>query len=337
MEVTVGGRQAWLHEDEHGYGSFHTFDNFRINPNDPFPRKIHVLLPSRYVREEEERHPVLYFQDGHKVFWSNRADGSGSDGGQSWNVLQQISELKQELLREKSELANPILVAIYPIDRAFEYTNEPWQFEEPHQRGNRGGGISAYSDYVIALKTQFIDRYYRTSSNLEDNAIVGSSFGGSAAFYIGMKNPHHFGLICALSPAFWNRNNRIDEYLYGGYHRGRQLSSEDPYQSDLIDQLEEALSQDESKTKLFMTIGQREEGIRASLFEMLRVMTDHFGYHIKNLNEDEEQRGRGETKGKIVFLFEDPLGGHEEGAWSYQFRLFIKKFFSSREQTKSQT
>ena len=38
MEVTIGGRQGWLHEDEHGYGSFHTFDNFRINPNDPFPR-----------------------------------------------------------------------------------------------------------------------------------------------------------------------------------------------------------------------------------------------------------------------------------------------------------
>eukprot|EP01103_Thecamoeba_quadrilineata_P006735 TRINITY_DN16471_c0_g1_i1.p1 TRINITY_DN16471_c0_g1~~TRINITY_DN16471_c0_g1_i1.p1 ORF type:complete len:303 (+),score=53.91 TRINITY_DN16471_c0_g1_i1:16-924(+) len=300
MQIEVGGHRGVVHDDGNGYGFFETFENFRLS-TDSFtrhsvPRKIHLLLPREYYSSDRDRHPVIYFQDGHKVFWSNSTSGV-PEPGDSWEVAGTLAELKRELDERRHFFRAPIIVAITPVDRGYEYTHGRWQFRE---HPPTGGGLQDYAQYVSDLKTGFVDRFYRTVVDPKETAIVGSSFGGLAAFYIGVKYASDFGLVGAFSPSFGMCSN-----MYEGI---------EPKNWNLLTKLPwDHLRNKEVRPKIFITHGQRELGITKSCREMVRCLTSkEFGYQLDGVE---------------LVEFEDSIGGHNEAAWAYQFRLLFEKFY----------
>ena len=81
-------------------------------------------------------------------------------------------------------------------ERINEYT--PWT----HQRYGGGFGETYINGLVTKVKPM-IDRKFRTLTNRENTAIIGSSLGGLISYYAGLKYSDVFGKIGAFSTSFW--------------------------------------------------------------------------------------------------------------------------------------
>jgi predicted alpha/beta superfamily hydrolase len=145
-------------------------------------RRIWVWLPDNYEKDEDTRYPVLYMHDGQNVF-----DPATSFSGVSWNV---DGTLKKMVKSGKSR--EVIIVALDSNDdRESEY-----DFME---RGEQ------YADFIVQTVKPFIDSEYRTESDRDNTALMGSSLGALISIEVMWKYPQIFSKIAGLSlPAFYN-------------------------------------------------------------------------------------------------------------------------------------
>lgn len=67
----------------------------------------------------------------------------------------------------------------------------------------QGGKSDLYYDFLINDLKPFVDRNFRTKSDRENTGIIGSSRGGLAAFYGGIKHQNIFSKVGSFSPSFW--------------------------------------------------------------------------------------------------------------------------------------
>ncbi len=156
--------------------------------HDDHVHEVRVFLPPGYDENPLQRYPVVYMQDGHNVFFAEE-----SAFGAHWRVVETLS-----LFEQMSALRPVIVVGIYPHDRMHEYT-------EP--------GVDSYADFVVDKLKPRIDAHYRTLPSRDHTAVVGSSLGGVAAFYMGWNRPATFGQAAALSATFGYRDElaeRVD-------------------------------------------------------------------------------------------------------------------------------
>lgn len=143
------------------------------------PRDIIVWLPPDYVKEENKRYPVLYAHDGQNLFDPNTS---------AFRVDWQMDEASDSLIR-KGKLDPFIIVGIYNTpDRSREY-----------RAGDTG---FAYMDFVVKKLKPFIDKNYRTLTDRNNTASIGSSAGGTISFLLLMMHNDVFGKAACLSPAF---------------------------------------------------------------------------------------------------------------------------------------
>lgn len=63
------------------------------------------------------------------------------------------------------------------------------------------GGTGSYEQEMLEVLVPFIDATYRTAQVPQGRALAGISRGGVWALEIGLRNPHVFGGVAALSPA----------------------------------------------------------------------------------------------------------------------------------------
>jgi predicted alpha/beta superfamily hydrolase len=167
----------WPHDEGNDSGYFHTYDALVLDRDLDPPRKVHVFLP----RDYDSRHcayPVVYMNDGNTAFWPNGLSPY------SWQVPNTLKELY-----EQGKIIPIIVVAIHPLNRSYEYLHVK-EFSAPFKK--EGGGLVAYSDYLVRLK-HFIDSSYNTLRNRDFTTIIGSSHGGLAAFYTGCVHGEYFG------------------------------------------------------------------------------------------------------------------------------------------------
>jgi enterochelin esterase-like enzyme len=152
-------------------------------------RDLIVYLPPGYDDQPGRRFPVLYLHDGQNLF-----DGSTSFiPGMDWHVGQTA-----DAMIEKAEVEPLIIVGIYNVgkQRIREYT--------PTRVPKLGGGrANSYAKFLIEEVKPFIEAQYRTIEELQKTGIGGSSLGGLVSLYLGLKLPHIFGKIAALSPSVW--------------------------------------------------------------------------------------------------------------------------------------
>jgi predicted alpha/beta superfamily hydrolase len=152
-------------------------------------RDLMLYLPPGYGEQRAKRFPVLYLHDGQNLF-----DGTTSFiPGMDWHVGQTadcgIYDGKIEPL---------LIVGVYNTgkQRVREYT--------PTRVPKLGGGqADRYAKFLTEELKAFVDEEYRTLSGPEKTGIGGSSLGGLVSLYVGLKLPHVFGKLAALSPSIW--------------------------------------------------------------------------------------------------------------------------------------
>jgi predicted alpha/beta superfamily hydrolase len=151
-------------------------------------RDIVVYVPPDYDQQPERRYPVLYLHDGQNLF-----DAATAFNGQDWHVAQTADYAISAGLVEPL-----IIVGLYNTGktRLREYT--------PTSVPRLGGGrADRYAKFLIEEVKPVVDRDYRTRPEASQTGIGGSSLGGLASIYLGLKFSNVFSKIAALSPSVW--------------------------------------------------------------------------------------------------------------------------------------
>jgi predicted alpha/beta superfamily hydrolase len=66
-----------------------------------------------------------------------------------------------------------------------------------------GGRANRYAKFLLEEVRPFLLSNYRVLGGAENTGIGGSSLGGLVSLYLGLRLPHVFGKIAALSPSVW--------------------------------------------------------------------------------------------------------------------------------------
>ncbi|MDM1048078.1 alpha/beta hydrolase [Sphingobacterium hotanense] len=152
-------------------------------------RNIVVWLPPSYEKDSNKRYPVLYAHDGQNLFDHTNLSGS------EWRM----DEVADSLMR-KGEIEEFIIVGMANTkDRWIEYNGTP--------EGDN------YLRFICTELKPFIDKTYRTKSDREHTAIIGSSMGGLISFYALYKYPEIFSKAACLSSGFYFDDGNILEQI----------------------------------------------------------------------------------------------------------------------------
>ncbi|PEJ60845.1 esterase [Bacillus sp. AFS002410] len=165
-------------------------------------RRVRVLLPKNYDKDEAENYPVVYFHDGQNIFYS-----SESYSGYSWKVIPAI--------KLNPDLPKMIVVGIDNAenDRINEYT--PWKITEsplPEDIELGGKGVE-FAKFVMTVVKPFIDQQYRTKSDKYHTAMIGSSLGGNISSFMGIEYKNQIGCLGIFSLANWITSKDFDSYI----------------------------------------------------------------------------------------------------------------------------
>ena len=133
--------------------------------------------------------------------------------------------------------------------RIEEYT--PWEHEK-----YGGGKGDIYINFLANELKPFIDKNYRTESEANQTAIIGSSLGGLISFYGGFKYPEVFGKVGALSTSFWF-SDKIKEFAK---ENGKQTN-----------------------TKLFLLVGEKEGDAMVPDTQNMEKLLLETGFPKKNI------------------------------------------------------
>jgi Putative esterase len=283
----------------HPAGYFHSYQPFRTESSDYPERRIDVFLPRDY-EDDNQRYPVIYLNDGHRAF-------PEPEGGEhSWDIANTLGTLYQGRLIRKL-----IIVAIYPVNRAREYTHVHWS-------GPDCGGLESYAQCVTESIKPFIDRSYSTLPESGKTMIAGSSHGGLAAFYLANTRPDSFGYAGALSPSFWVGVDDAEKFPLIKPMPDRVLKD-----SQLLAAVKKTLAAPLRRPNLYLDWGlvrtgglhneSIEERATARGREMVNLLQQEYHYEIA----------------KDLIVYEDPAGEHNELSWARRMPRVLR-FFDSR-------
>ncbi|HKY34273.1 MAG TPA: alpha/beta hydrolase-fold protein [Candidatus Polarisedimenticolia bacterium] len=146
---------------------------------------VRVFLPPGYAENTLARHPVLYMQDGHNLFFPGE-----SLGGDHWRIAETL-----QTLAAMSLVRRAIVVGIHPRDRMAEYTSP---------------GYGDYGRFLCQELKPWVDATYRTLPGPADTTVMGSSLGGVVSFYLAWEHPGVFGNAGCLSSTFGWRDDLLD-------------------------------------------------------------------------------------------------------------------------------
>jgi enterochelin esterase-like enzyme len=161
-------------------------------------RDLVVYLPPGYHDTPERRFPVLYLHDGQNLFDGATAFVPGMD----WHV----GHTADDFIRTGA-VQPLIIVGIYNVgkSRIYEYT--------PTKTPRLGGGrADRYGKFLLQEVMPFIQQEYRVLSGPSFTGMGGSSLGGLVTLYLGLKSPHIFGRLAALSPSVWWSHRIIHQF-----------------------------------------------------------------------------------------------------------------------------
>jgi predicted alpha/beta superfamily hydrolase len=156
-------------------------------------RDFFVWLPPSYIKNNDKKYPVLYMHDG-----QNLIDPKSAYAGKDWRVDETVTRLIKE-----HKINEIIVVGINNTeDRLEEYSDS--------QKGKK------YLKFIVEELKPFVDSKYRTLSDKQHTAIIGSSMGGLISFLAAWKHPEIFSMAGCMSSSFYYNDEKIfktiDEY-----------------------------------------------------------------------------------------------------------------------------
>ena len=158
-----------------------------------------VYLPPGYDHHPERSYPVLYMQDGQNLFDSR----TSFIPGRTWAMREYADEAIKA-----GEVEPLLIVGVYNAGdrRLAEYTHErDWQMG--------GGEAPNYGCLMTEELMPWIASQYRVRPEREHTGVGGSSLGGLASLYLGLRYAHKFGKLAVLSPSVWWNHKSILGYL----------------------------------------------------------------------------------------------------------------------------
>jgi len=152
-------------------------------------RDLIVYTPPGYDKQASRQFPVLYMHDGQNLF-----DGSTSFvPGMDWRMARTADERIAE-----GAVQPLVIVGMYNTGKA--RINEYTPTKDPRAGGGRA---DRYAKFLLEEVMPLVQNEYRVRRGPGSTGIGGSSLGGLASLYIGLRFPHVFGRIAALSPSVW--------------------------------------------------------------------------------------------------------------------------------------
>lgn len=147
-------------------------------------RTVRVYTPPGYDENVLKCYPTLYVHDGANVFFQEEAFS-----GVEWRVDETL-----DLLDAVHVIDRVVVIAVYanPERREHDYTPPGWQ---------------GYADELCSVLKPAIDARYRTLPGPASTAVMGSSLGAVASFWLAWSRPDVFGMAACLSPSFGLRDD----------------------------------------------------------------------------------------------------------------------------------
>lgn len=162
-------------------------------------RRIWVYLPPDY-ETSQKRYPVIYMHDGQNLF-----DNATAFAGE-WK----IDEAMNQLFGQGDFGAIIVGIENGGWRRLDEYS--PWY----NAQMEAGGEGKKYIDFVVKTLKPYVDATYRTKSEREFTAMIGSSMGGLITHYAAIEHQDLIGKVGILSPSFWFTDNCYSHTLSKG-------------------------------------------------------------------------------------------------------------------------
>lgn len=288
----IGGHVAWHHDEGHDAGAFVTFDHLPL-PGLP-PRKVHVLVP----RNLTGRVPLVVMHDGNTAFWP------GGIAGSTWDAARAVARARRDV----------VVVAVHSPDRNAEYTHVDWS------GGRRSFGLlPRYAHAIARGLVPFIDAHFPTIPQRAARAVVGSSHGGLASFFIATRYPDVFGFGGCMSPSLFSG---IEPYPYGGGSVPLNAAS---IVKDVWGVLEDA----SQRPRLWLCWGlRRDGGEHNSVVEHLATKRGREavpllvarGYRAHHMRGHDDIAPRDAD----LIVMEDARGGHDEASWGARLTTLLR-------------
>ena len=150
-------------------------------------RPLHIYLPEGYGKTEK-RYPVMYFFDGHNLFFD--ADATY---GKCWGLKEFLDKWDRKLILVGMECGHE------GNERISEYL--PYTANKTSWFGKFQPMGEATMRWVVEEVKPYIDREYRTLPGRETTGIGGSSMGGLMAIYGGVHYNAFFSKAACVSSA----------------------------------------------------------------------------------------------------------------------------------------
>ncbi len=150
-------------------------------------RPLHIYLPEDYF-ESEERYPVLYFFDGHNLFFNEDATY-----GKSWGLKEFLDSWEKKLIVVGIECGHD------GEERLSEYL--PYPASKSTYFGQFLPAGDATMQWILSEVKPLIDLEYRTIPFRECTGITGSSMGGLMALYAAAHYNRWFSKAGCVSSA----------------------------------------------------------------------------------------------------------------------------------------
>lgn len=158
-------------------------------------RRIWLYLPPDY-QTSTKNYPVLYMKDGQNLF-DNLTSFSGE-----WEV----DETLNALFEQGDYGAIVVGIDNGGGERLNEYS--PWV------NAQYGGGQGdEYMEFIAETLKPYIDENFRTLTEPQFNALIGSSMGALIATYGVCEYPNLFRKLGSFSPAYWFALDDLNSYL----------------------------------------------------------------------------------------------------------------------------
>ena len=188
-------------------------------------RRVDVWVPPAYHADAQKRFPVLYMHDGQNIFRSRPSIGSG------WQVAETLTALAEQGLVEP-----PIVVGMTStLNRLGDYLPEkPYHYpgvseavrEYLHASFRMDTHVVSdlYLQWMVSMVKPLVDSTYRTLTQPEHTAVMGSSMGGLISLYALAEYPGVFGGAACLSTHWPAADGAVIDYAakalpQAGQHR----------------------------------------------------------------------------------------------------------------------
>lgn len=181
--------------------SFILYDEKNLSHRDDRSKQIHIFVPYHY--DGSEPYDLLYFFDAQNLFCKSGKYTKNGDPYGSWQLDQVLDSLYCRYGQK---------IIVVGIDNADKYRDQelfmererfgeltPLAYMEPREDYSHGY-LDGLSDFMIETLHKYVIKKYNVKT--DNIGIGGSSMGGLAAFYCGMRDLGFYKYIISYSPAY---------------------------------------------------------------------------------------------------------------------------------------